>query len=400
MADGRYKRTAPDDVREVHANIARIYGRGREIAYLEPDLIGEHHVATVTDRHLLDGCFAWTATLPAAERSPRYRDLLTVLQRASQPEHGAEVTAKAAALLDHVITQHLDVGAAELVAVCADTPGAGAQRLAAGAPGLSEPSLLAVDQHLRLQAVALLHASLAVAQRLVELARNGAPHALARRLNTLGIRYSNLKRLDEALAASAEAVELYRLLYGREPGVYGPDLAMSLNNLGNRYSGLKRLDEALAASAESVDIYRMLYGREPGVYGPDLAMSLNNLGMMYSNLKRLDEALAASSESVDIRRLLYGREPGVYGPDLAMSLSVLSDALRAKGRSAAGAAATREGMLAILPALRRRPAIYAELASMLARDHIEACEEAGQQPDDIVLDQINAVLPEPTDGDA
>ena len=63
--------------------------RCERIGALEPDLIGEHHVATVADAELIDGCLSWIEAEPAETREKRRRDLLTVLQRATQPEHGA-----------------------------------------------------------------------------------------------------------------------------------------------------------------------------------------------------------------------------------------------------------------------------------------------------------------------
>ena len=40
------------------------------------------------DVAMLDGCMRWIETLPEEQRGARWRDLVTVLQRATQPEHG------------------------------------------------------------------------------------------------------------------------------------------------------------------------------------------------------------------------------------------------------------------------------------------------------------------------
>ena len=119
-------------------------------------------------------------------------------------------------------------------------------------------------------------------------------------LNNLGADLSNLGRREEALAASQEAVDIYRRLAQTRPDAFLPDLAMSLNNLGACLSDLGRREEALAASQEAVDIYRRLAQTRPDAFLPDLAMSLNNLGVDLSNLGRREEALAASQEAVDI----------------------------------------------------------------------------------------------------
>ena len=103
-----------------------------------------------------------------------------------------------------------------------------------------------------------------------------------RLLNNLGIRLSGLGRREEALAATGEAVEIYRRLAVARPDAFEPDLAMSLNNLGAELSGLGRREEALAATEEAVDIYRRLAEANPAAFLPDLASSLNNLGHMLS----------------------------------------------------------------------------------------------------------------------
>jgi hypothetical protein len=110
--------------------LGRLYGRGDAIAALEPDLIGKHHVAVdrVGDEDLPNGCLAWIEQQPAELRPKHRRDLLTVLQRATQPEHGGKSVGRVEALLDLIITEHTPAFAAELVSVMVDTPGSLAQR--------------------------------------------------------------------------------------------------------------------------------------------------------------------------------------------------------------------------------------------------------------------------------
>src|SRR6201993_2792457 len=55
---------------------------------------------------------------------------------------------------------------------------------------------------------------------------------LRRPVGTLGNRLSNLGRREEALAASQEAVDIYRRLAQTRPDAFLPDLASSLNNSG------------------------------------------------------------------------------------------------------------------------------------------------------------------------
>jgi tetratricopeptide (TPR) repeat protein len=70
-------------------------------------------------------------------------------------------------------------------------------------------------------------------------------------LNNLGIIFSDLGQREAALAATREAVELYRELATRNPDAFQPDLARSLNNLGIRLSALGQREAALAATREA-----------------------------------------------------------------------------------------------------------------------------------------------------
>ena len=63
----------------------------------------------------------------------------------------------------------------------------------------------------------------------------------------------------------------------RRAGRRQPDLARSLNNLSVRLADLGRREDALAASQEAVAIYRELAAARPDAFRPDLARSLNNL---------------------------------------------------------------------------------------------------------------------------
>jgi tetratricopeptide (TPR) repeat protein len=405
------KRQAPADVAPLHDRLASVYGRGTGgLVQLEPDLIGEHHVATTADIEMLDGCIAWIDSEPEEVRGKRRQDLITVLQRATQEEHGAAAIARATALLDHLITAHGDTLGADMVAVMGETPGALFGRLAAQVEALSEPALAAINFALPIQHVAWMEFSLRVAERYADLARNwktaadaaGLPGEERDRLldraasgfGTLGIRLSNLGRREQALAASQEAVDIYRALAKDRPDAFLPDLASSLNNLGIRLSNLGRREQALAASQEAVDIRRALAKDRPDAFLPDLASSLNNTGAMLSNLGRREQALAASQEAVDIRRALAKDRPDAFLPDLAMSLGAMSQTLVGAGRNREAAEAAREGMAAIVPFVEAQPRAFGDLAGALGRSHIEACESAGIEADAALLERIAAALQE------
>jgi hypothetical protein len=198
-------------------------GLRERLGALEPDLIGEHHVATVGDNDLIEGCLCWIADEPAEMQEKRRRDLLTVLQRATQPEHGAIAKSRAAALLDHLVGGSMESLAGDMVAVTIETPGAMADLFNRQVDTLDEEALAALDNALPLQSLALMELSLRVATRRAQAAweisnaaaadtsaeaREQILNRLAARVGTLGIRLSNLGRREEALAASQEAVEI------------------------------------------------------------------------------------------------------------------------------------------------------------------------------------------------
>jgi tetratricopeptide (TPR) repeat protein len=409
MADDFYQgqRTARVAVDPVVRALSRLYGKpDGGIGHLEPDLIGEHHVAVVGDTDLIDGCLRWIETEPAGTWGKRRRDLVTVLQRASQPEHGASANDRAVALLDHLISRHVRTLAAEMVGVMIDTRGALAQRLDQKIDTMEAESLGAVDAALPIQSLSLMDLSLRVAVRRADLARQRLPGAgleaadqhewalnhLAACVGTLGIRLSNLGRREEALAASQEAVDIRRRLAQTRPDAFLPDLASSLNNLGIRLSNLGRREEALAASQEAVDIRRRLAQTRPDAFLPDLASSLNNAGAMLSNLGRREEALAASQEAVDLYRRLAQTRPDAFLPDLASSLSVTSDILASLDRRVEAAQVAHQALECLAPFVERYPAAYGELARVIAADVLRYSEAAAQAPNMELLERVARAL--------
>jgi tetratricopeptide (TPR) repeat protein len=242
-------------------------------------------------------------------------------------------------------------------------------------------------------------AALAAAQEAADIYRRLAatrPDAvlpdLAKSLNNLGKMFSALGRREEALATAQEAADIYRRLAATRPDAFLPDLAMSLNNLGNGFSDLGRGEEALAAAQESADILRRLAQARPDAFLADLAMSLNNLGNTFSDLGRREEALAVAQEAVDIRRSLAKRRPDAFLPALATSLGALGRVLTALERHANATAVTHEGLGALAPFAERHPQVFEQLAAVLARDYLAACERSGAGPDVALLERVARAL--------
>lgn len=358
------RRQHPVDRAPLLSRLARLYGDGGTgLLPLEPDLLGEHLVARATDERLLDACIGWIDAgtdgsadnvMGQLQAAGRREHLVTVLQRATAPEHGAAAQARVGWAIDRLLSAHLARWAPAVVTTLLETPGAILSRLTDRLPVLDPPSLEALDEALPLRTVALDRLALGVAQRRLDLERAhvGADMAgdparaarLANRVGTLGLRLAGMGQRENALSATEEAVRIYRQLDDVLPDTFGPALATGLNNLCSDLADLGRHEEALAAADEAVQIRRRLVQAEPGTYRPYLAMSLNNLGNSLSALDRHEDALVAADEAAQIYRELAKSRPEAFTPDLATSLNNLGIKLSALGRHDDALSAIDEAM--------------------------------------------------------
>jgi tetratricopeptide (TPR) repeat protein len=364
MADRFYgdQRKARVAVNPVLRDLLRMYGKPDDggVWQLEPDLIGEHHVAKTADCELIDGCLAWIDTEPTETREKHRRDLLTVLQRATHPDHGVAI-AGGSALLDHLVGTRTRELASAMVAVTIETPGTLLHHLERHVDTLDEEALAAIATALPLHSLTLMEFSLQVAIRTADSARKNleaaasaydvSPHdheelqsRLAGRLVTLGNRYHNAGQPEEALAAVQEAVNIFARLAATRPNAFLPALVLSLNNAVAVLAELGRHEEALAPSQEAVDIRRRLAAISPDAFLPDLAVSLNSFGATLSNLGRREEAAAAVQEAIDIYRRLAATQPDAFRPELAGSLNNAGPMLSNLGRLEEGLAASQEAV--------------------------------------------------------
>jgi tetratricopeptide (TPR) repeat protein len=192
------------------------------------------------------------------------------------------------------------------------------------------------------EALAASQEAVAIYRRLAETRPDSFLPDLASSLNNVSWALSHLGRREEALAANQEAVAIDRRLAEIRPDAFLPDLAWSLNNLGRDLYNLGRREEALAASQEAVAVYQRLAETRPDAFLPGLAGSVHNLGIWLSHLGRREEALAASQEAVAIRRRLAETRPDAFLPYLARSLHNLGIRLSDLGRREEALAASQE----------------------------------------------------------
>ena len=271
------------DIAPALRNLTRVHGQERGgVAPIEPDLLGEHHVASIAGAELIEGCLAWIETQPEAGREMRRRDFITTLQRAGSPEHGAKLSAKAAALLDHLILHHTPALAAGFVAVMTETPGQLRSRIEAALDGLGFEALRALDTALPVMHLQLLELAYSVSARHAAWAK-----ALAKRFETNA---SDPETLELALDRAAVAFSLY----------------------GLRLSAIGKREEALEATQEAAALYRRLAEARPDAFLPAVARNLGALSLIFTEQGQHLEAAGALKEALGIVAPFVERQPQAF----------------------------------------------------------------------------------------
>ncbi|KAG8722281.1 POC1 centriolar protein A [Ceratobasidium sp. 395] len=181
---------------------------------------------------------------------------------------------------------------------------------------------------------------------------------ICRSLEYMAVDLANLGRREDALVANEESLQLNRQLATDQPAAFTPALASSLSNLSSRLSDMGRREEVLAAIEEAVELYRQLAADRPAAFTPDLAMSLNNLSSGLSDMGRREEALAAIEEAVQLRRQLAADRPAAFTPALALCLNNLSSRLSDMGRREEALAAIEEAVQLRRQLAADRPAAF------------------------------------------
>ncbi|MFC8380839.1 tetratricopeptide repeat protein [Nocardia sp. NPDC057272] len=296
-------------------------------------------------------------------------DTLTTLHDAIP--HQTRVLAATAATLTHALAEHYrHTDNQPLLATSLNNVSV---RL--GALGRREDGLAASEEAVRIYRV------------LAEHHPDAYLPALATSLNNVSVDLGKLGRREDGLAASAEAVKIRRVLAERHPDAYLPELAMSLNNISVRLGALGRREDGLAAIAEAVKIRRVLAERHPDAYLPDLAGSLNNISVDLGELGRREDGLAASEEAVGIYRVLAERHPDGYLPDLAGSLNNISTRLGALGRYEDGLAASEEAVGIYRVLAERHPDAYLPELAMSLNNVSVRLGELGRREDGLAASE-------------
>ncbi|KAG8712833.1 POC1 centriolar protein A [Ceratobasidium sp. 395] len=184
---------------------------------------------------------------------------------------------------------------------------------------------------------------------------------ICRSLASVAFQLSSLGRREEALAASGKLLQLHRQLTVDQPGLFTPALALCLNNISFDLANMGRRKEALAAIEEAIQLRRQLVANRPAAFIPELATSLNNQSVYLSEMGHREEALAAVEEAVQLRRKLAADRPTEFLPGLATSLNNLSVRLSAVGRHEEALAMIREAIQIYQRLAANRPATFTPL---------------------------------------
>ncbi|GBD41786.1 hypothetical protein HRbin39_01172 [bacterium HR39] len=143
-------------------------------------------------------------------------------------------------------------------------------------------------------------------------------------------------------------MDIRRRLAERHPDAFAPDLAASLTNLSAHLAALGRLEEALAAIAEAAGIYRRLAERHPDAFEPDLALSLVVQGSILAALGRTKDAHRTFVEALQILRPYFLKLPRVHAELMKILVEDYERACRDLGREPDG-----ELLAEIVPVLER-----------------------------------------------
>lgn len=180
---------------------------------------------------------------------------------------------------------------------------------------------------------------------------------------------SPLGQPEEAVAATAEAVNMLRRLAQANPTGFDPGFGAALRRYSSALIFAGRPAEAEPVVAEAVQV-RSGQVRGNPAYEVALGDELRLLGTIQSDAGRSDEALPTMQRAEQIFRRLAKTNPGPYEVPLAQSQMMIGLTLLKMGRSRDGAACAEEAVRI----LRLRAEEDAGLRSLLS----EALEAIGR----------------------
>lgn len=255
-------------LKNLFKTLAPLYNGRQGLQGLRPDLLGEALVAhTLSGPH---GAHMLNAVL-SKDDAQLHHTSLTLLARVL-PRH-PELTALLETALDH----HLTSCAAELLAVCVETPSPLpqlAERVYRQLPKQQRWQIAgAVGKKLAFNVQPLLALKVLLCENVLEKARQKLNPAKPQTLSdyaaalvqlSVALHYHGVP--DEALNFSRQAVETYQSLAQTNPERFEPDWALALDNHASDLAEHGQHQAALEATRQAQDIYQRLAQSKPAWY--------------------------------------------------------------------------------------------------------------------------------------
>ncbi len=155
----------------------------------------------------------------------------------------------------------------------------------------------------------------------------GMREELAVVLDSLGLLYMNLGKLEKAKECLEESAKIRKEIAQKDKSVI-PEYAKTVNNLGVLYRRMKELDKVESCYMDVLDLLRDLAGTSPE-FIPELATVLNNLASLY-----LEEGREEDAEKLIAEVMMY---ESFLPPDIRMRYYMnLAKILEKKDKQTAG----------------------------------------------------------------
>ena len=272
-------------------------GNEKGFVQLEPDLVGEHHVALTSDVKLVNGCLSAIANSGnEVLTSEKFSAVLTVLNRATRGEHGP-ASANAVELLEAIVRTLSEQLASIIVPIALNSPGRLSDILTNAVDTMTDQQLEAIEACLPDWSFGLAECALKVTRKRLKNTPNLA--AFRKRLNDMVAGYTSLGDIAAATVAAEGAVEISRLEHRKDPTAYTEQLASDLATLANRHLKAKEHEKAERAIEEAVALIDSEngHGRELNSTVLDV---LHTYGRVLSKMERHVDALEVLDRAIKL----------------------------------------------------------------------------------------------------
>ena len=203
-------------------------------------------------------------------------------------------------------------------------------------------------------------------------------------------------RVDDALGAATESVDIRRELAGSDPSQHAKALGSSLNNLAAVQA---ERQDMLAAAQSAVEACRVLGEVVDGgdlEAAPNLAAAQSNAAAFLGDLAELDLALQFGAEAVKGYQALTARyPPPAFVPELARAMLVLATCVAGQDRFEIAADLCHSALAVLLTnADRLASADRAVVPEILAHYQVFATTSGQALDADLVDAAVSALTPD------